>query len=135
MNPLAELLHNLTDFQDVGLLAMRLLVGFVFITAGGNKSEGIRKFAAKNGLPVPIAYALATTELLAGFAIALGLFTPLAALAIMGVMTGSMSFHIFKWKSPYWASEGGWEYDLMLFTMAGVILLTGGGQLAIYPLG
>lgn len=128
-----ELLNDLNQYTDIGLLLMRLVVGFVFITAGGNKSQGIREFASKNGLPVTVAYALAATELLAGAAIALGLFTQLAALAIMGIMTGSMSFHIFRWKSPYWASEGGWEYDLMLFTMAFVILLSGGGAIAIYP--
>lgn len=133
MEAVSDIFQSLLVYQDIGLLAMRLLVGFVFITAGGNKSQGIRAFADKNGLPVPIAYALAATELLAGFAIALGILTQLAALAIMGIMTGSMSFHIFKWKSPYWASEGGWEYDLMLFVMASVILLTGGGDLAVYP--
>jgi uncharacterized membrane protein YphA (DoxX/SURF4 family) len=43
-----------------------------------------------------------------------------------------MSKHIFQWKSPYWASKGGWEYDLIWFVMALTIFLTGGGKIAIY---
>jgi len=64
--------------------------------------------------------------------IALGLLTQIGALMIVLVMLGAISFHIFKWKSPYWATKGGWEYDLMWLVMCLVILFTGGGDLKLW---
>ena len=75
-----------------------------------------------------------SAEFWGGLAVGLGIATQLAALAIMGVMSGSMYHHIIKWKSPYWAANGGWEYDLMWFTMCLVIVVTGGGTIAIWPI-
>jgi uncharacterized membrane protein YphA (DoxX/SURF4 family) len=66
--------------------------------------------------------------------VGLGVAPQLGALAIMGVMTGSMYHHIVKWRSPYWAASGGWEYDLMWFTMCLVIAVTGGGSIALWPI-
>ena len=35
-------------------------------------------------------------------------------------------------KSPYWAASGGWEYDLMWFSMSLAIVVTGGGSIALW---
>jgi putative oxidoreductase len=64
----------------------------------------------------------------------LGILPQLAALGLMLLMLGTMRLHIFRWKSPYWASKGGWEYDLMLFTLSAVILVHGAGRFVIYNL-
>jgi putative oxidoreductase len=50
---------------------------------------------------------------------------------IMLLMLGTLRLHIFKWKSPYWAAQGGWEYDLMLFAMALVVVVQGGGRIVL----
>lgn len=126
-------LNHLSAYQDIGMLLMRLVLGFAFIMAAYYKSQDIRKFAQANELPPLAACGVMIIEFLAGSTLALGLLAPIGALAIMCLMAGSMSLHVFKWKSPYWANQGGWEYDLMLFTMALVILLTGGGNLAVLP--
>jgi CheY-like chemotaxis protein len=70
-------------------------------------------------------------EFWGGLAVGLGIATQLGALAIMRVISGSMYHHIIKWKSPYCAASGGWEYDLMWFTMCLVIVVTGGGTIAV----
>ena len=84
-------------------------------------------------MPLPVGFLVVSAELFGGLGVAFGVLTQIAALGIMLVMTGSMYHHIFKWKSAYWAASGGWEYDLMWFTMCLVIVTTGGGQLGIYP--
>lgn len=116
---------------DITLALIRLVVGVAFLVSARNKFRDIPKFAKNHDLPVPAGYFVASAEL-AG---ALGLFTGvLAAWAAAGLallMVSTMSLHIFKWRSSYWASDGGWEYDLMLFTLCLVIVLWGPGLYAL----
>ncbi|OGL37918.1 hypothetical protein A3B63_00925, partial [Candidatus Saccharibacteria bacterium RIFCSPLOWO2_01_FULL_49_22] len=116
----------------LSLLLIRLVVGFSFIVASRNKSKDIKKFARNNGMPVPVAMLVMTAEMATGLALIFGVFTQIAALAIMLLMIGTMRLHIFKWKSPYWAAKGGWEYDLMLFAMASIIFVFGGGKFEVF---
>ena len=125
-------LQELTLFSDIGLLLMRFLVGFLFVYSGFGKYRKLRKFAGENELPVIIAFLAVSAEFWGGLAVGLGIATQLGALAIRGVMIGSMYHHIVKWKSPYWAASGGWEYDLMWFTMSLAIVGTGGGSIALW---
>ncbi len=124
---------SLLDYPDVPLLLVRLVVGLVFVVAVRNKLKDVPAFAEHNGLSVPVAWGLIFAEAAGGIGFILGILPQLAALVIMGSMVGSMSFHIFKWKSKYWAASGGWEYDLMIFAMASVILVSGGGVIALWP--
>jgi len=133
MDTFNDLFSALLDYPDLPLLLMRLVVGFVFVVAARNKLKDIAAFAEHNGLPVPVARALTVAEAAGAIGLILGVLTQLSALVIALTMVGSMSFHIFKWKSPYWAASGGWEYDLMIFSMAAVILTTGGGDIALLP--
>ncbi len=133
MDTFNDLFSALLDYPDLPLLLMRLVVGFVFVVAVRNKLKDIAAFAEHNGLPVPVARALTVAEAAGAIGLILGVLTQLSALVIALTMLGSMSFHIFRWKSPYWAASGGWEYDLMIFSMAAVILTTGGGDIALLP--
>lgn len=133
MDTFNDLFSALLDYPDLPLLLMRLVVGFVFVVAVRNKLKDIAAFAEHNGLPVPVARALTVAEAAGAIGLILGVLTQLSALVIALTMLGSMSFHIFRWKSPYWAASGGWEYDLMIFSMAAVILTTGGGGIALLP--
>jgi putative oxidoreductase len=116
---------------DASLLLIRLIVGFSFLVAARNKGRNIKKFAKSNGLPLPAATLVMVTELVAGSALLLGVLGQYAALILMIVMLGTIRLHIFKWRSPYWASSGGWEYDLMLFTLCSVIVIYGAGQFVL----
>ncbi len=47
-------------------------------------------------------------------------------------MLGAMQKKIFVWKTGFWGDETyGWHYDLMLFVMCLVILVTGDGELVL----
>lgn len=117
--------------KDLSLLLIRLLVGFSFVVAARNKNRDIKSFAKKNGLPMPLAVIVMYAEFICGAALALGILAQFAAIAIMLLMLGTTRVHIFKWKSSYWAQTGGWEYDLMLFAMALVVLAYGPGRFAL----
>ena len=117
--------------KDASLLLIRLIVGFSFIIAARNKSRNIKRFAKKNGLPVPVAFLVMCAEFISGIALILGIWTQLGAIVIMLLMLGTLRLHIFKWKSPYWADRGGWEYDLIMFTMAAVIFAFGAGSIVL----
>lgn len=128
------LLLDVSDqFSDYALLLLRLVIAFVFFASFKNKVANIRKFAKTNDIPVPLAFVTIFVELAGAISLSLGILPQLGALALMGLMTGTISLHVFKWKSPYWASKGGWEYDLMIFSACAVILTVGGGALALIP--
>lgn len=116
---------------DVTLALIRLVVGVAFLVSARNKFRDIPKFAKNHDLPVPAGYFVASAE----FAGAIGLFSGVlaswAAAGLALLMVSTMSLHIFKWRSSYWASDGGWEYDLMLFTLCLVIVLWGPGAYAL----
>src|SRR5699024_12686960 len=37
--------------------------------------------------------------------------------------------HVMAWHSPYWATKGGPEYDILLLTLAALIVVLGPGAL------
>jgi len=133
--------ENILNFEigkiillDVGLLLARLVLALIMLISFKNKVSDIPKFAKSNNLPLSAGYMQVGIEGASGFMLLFGILTPIGALLAMLAMLGSMFFHIFIWHSKYWASSGGWEYDLMIFTIATLIFATGGGIIALYPL-
>lgn len=66
--------------KDVGLLALRISVGLIFLVQGWGKLngiEGVSGMLESNGFPLPMlfAYTLAITEFIGGIAVLLGVFT------------------------------------------------------------
>lgn len=125
---------------DVGLLALRLLVGGIFV------GHGIVKFTERfGGLGVerasavfeqigyrparPFLVAAGAVELVAGVAFLAGAATPLAAAALVGVMVNTIGSAKLG-KGP-WYFNGGWEYDLSLLVTAAAVAFTGPGQAAV----
>lgn len=119
---------------DITLALIRLVVGVAFLVAARNKFRDIRKFARSHELPVPVGYVVATAELAGALGLLAGVLAPWAAAGLALLMVSTMSLHIFKWRSPYWASKGGWEYDLLLFTLCLGIVLWGPGAYALSSL-
>lgn len=120
-------------FLGLALLLVRIILSIIFFTSVRNKVQNIKKFARNNSLPAPLAYLLVVVEAFTVISLLPGVLPRLGGLAVMAVMSGSMYFHIHKWKSPYWAAKGGWEYDLMIFAMALVVVVLGGGIFSLWP--
>lgn len=124
--------NHIPNFSyDLLLLLIRVVLAVSFLVASRNKQRNIKKFAKENGLPVPGAKLVALAEFAAGLSVLFGMAPQFGAAVMALLMLGTIRLHIFKWKTLYWAAKGGWEYDLMLLTFAGTILLFGGGHYSL----
>lgn len=116
---------------SVLLLLVRVIVAISFFFSALGKARDLKKSAAQNGLPIGFMGFIMVAEFAGAAGMITGLLGQFAALGLMLLMLGTISLHIFKWKSKYWAGSGGWEYDLMLFTLSGVIAVFGTGLFSL----
>jgi putative oxidoreductase len=73
-----------------------------------------------------MALAAGLAELGGGLLLALGLLTPLAALAIAVVMLNALaSVH---WRNGFWNTNGGYEFTLLIWAAAIALAATGPGR-------
>jgi putative oxidoreductase len=125
---------------DFGLLALRLLVGGVFV------GHAVVKFTTRFGglgpdragavferigyrPPRPYLVIAGATELVAGIAFLAGLATPLAAAALVGVLVNTIGSS--KAGHGPWYFNGGWEYDVTLLVVAVALAFTGPGDASL----
>lgn len=132
-------------FTDLGLLALRLVLGAVFLAHGAQKAfgafggpgfEGAAGFIGSMGFrPARFWTALAVGgELAAGFLFLLGLLTPLAGLLVLA----TMAVAIAKVHGPkgFFVQDGGYEYNLVLIVTALAVAAIGPGRFSLdYVLG
>ena len=129
MNPLFP---QLLPFSDVALLCLRLLIGIVFFWSGLQHARDPVGRAASIGLSPGVTRMLGLVEMAGALGVALGVFTQVAALALMAVMLGAIQKKLFVWHTGFWGEKTyGWHYDLLFFVANLVILTTGGGRLVL----
>ena len=124
----------------LGMILLRLLVGLTLATQGSQKlfgffggsgPAGTRKLFAGLGFRAPLAMALVAglSELGGGLLFALGLVTPLAALALTIVMLNAIgSVH---WKKGLFNSAGGDEYNLLILATTVAATAAGPGRFSL----
>lgn len=113
------------------LLLVRILLSITFFAEARFKLKDIKGFSKNDGLPLPIAYFIALAELCAALGMLTGVLAQWAGIGLVLLMVGTIALHIFKWHSPYWANKRGWEYDLIMLTLAAVIATYGPGQFVL----
>ncbi|SDS04784.1 putative oxidoreductase [Brevibacterium sandarakinum] len=125
---------------DIGLLMIRLVVGLLLAGHGTQKlfgwfggagpAETGRQFAAmgyRSGRAMAVLAGL--SELGAGCALAVGVATPLATAAVVGVMVNAaVAAH---GKNGLWADNGGYEYALVIGVVAVGIATHGPGDFSV----
>lgn len=127
------------EANDVALLIFRLAIGAVFLAHGinhiygGGRIPGTGRWFESLGMRPGVVHAwlASITEVAAGAMLVVGLLTPLAGAAVVGVMLVAWitnhrgnGFFIFR-------PGEGWEY-VMTLTVAGVVLaMLGAGQLSL----
>ena len=125
---------------DLGVLALRLVLGAVFLAHGAQKAfgsfggpgfEGASGFIGSLGFrPARLWTAVAVGgELVAGLLFVLGLLTPLAGVLVLA----TMAVAIAKVHGPkgFFAQNGGFEYNLALIGLLVPILIAGPGRFAV----
>ena len=119
--------------MDLALLALRVVVGVLFVGHGAQKLFGAFGGGGLDGTAGMFdniglrpgwlhARAAGTAEFLGGALLALGLFTPFAAAALIAVMTAAViTVHAPK---GIWNTNQGYEFNLVMaavvFALAGV---------------
>jgi len=88
------------------------------------------------GFPAPLAALAIVTELLAPFALLLGLGSRLAAAGIVGLMAGALSTHVahgffMNWFGAMPAGAEGYEYHLLVMAMALAVVVDGSGAASV----
>jgi len=123
--------------MHLGLLILRLVVGLLFVGHGAQKLFGIwgghglkgtAGFFEQIGLKPGHIHASAAglMEFGGGALLALGLFTPFAAAALIAVMTAAViTVHYSK---GLWITAGGYEYNLVLAAAAFALAAIGAGN-------
>ena len=126
--------------MSYGLLLLRVVVGLTMAAHGsqklfgwfeGPRLAGVKAMLGNFGfrLPALMALALGLTESGGGTLFALGFLTPLAALGIVVVMLNAVALVHFK--NGFWAGKGGYEFNLVLLSVAVAVAATGPGRFSI----
>jgi putative oxidoreductase len=122
--------------MDLALFALRVVVGLLlaghgaqklFGSFGGHGRAGTGQFFESLGLRPGVRHATlaGAAEFGGGLLLALGLLTPLGSAAIIGVMAVAI-LTVHGPKGP-WVTEGGYEYNLVLITVAFALAAAGPG--------
>src|ERR687886_518360 len=125
--------------MSYGLLLLRVVVGGTMAAHGAQKLlgwfdgpglGGVQKMLGSFGFrwPALMALGLGLTEC-AGLLFAVGFLTPLAALGIAVVMLNAIALVHFK--NGFWSGKGGYEFNLVLLTVAVAVSATGPGRFSI----
>jgi putative oxidoreductase len=126
--------------MDLALLILRIVVGLLFVGHGTQKLfgwfggygvEGTGGFMEALGYRPPRTQAAfaGAAETAGGILLALGLFTPLGAAMIIGVMVNAII--AVHWEHGLWATNGGIEYPLVNATVATALAFAGAGRFSL----
>ena len=136
----------LSTNSDVGTLVGRTMLGALLIPHGfqhalglfgGYGFSGTLGWMTKTlGFPAPLAAIAIVTELIAPFALILGLGGRVAALGIIGLMVGAITTHVpngffMNWFGTLPAGSEGFEYHLVVIGLAAVVVANGSGALSL----
>lgn len=119
---------------DAGLFLLRVVAGVTMAAHGyqkffsGGRIAGTARWFEGMGMRPGRLHALAaaTTEVVAGSLLALGLLTSLAGAAFVGLMfVAGWTVHR---ENGFFSVKSGWEYNLVLATIGAAVGITGAGN-------
>jgi putative oxidoreductase len=127
------------------ITVVRVMLGVIFFAHGSQKVlgwfggyglKGTVGYFVSTGLPLPVAYAVCFFEFFGGIGLLLGLFTRLAALAVITVMVGAIakvhapSGFFINWELTPGKGHG-YEANLAFIAMGLACVIAGGGALSV----
>jgi putative oxidoreductase len=125
---------SLHQGTDLGLLALRLVIGAIFLVHGSQK-RGMWKMQANDKLPawlLNVLRLLSICEPLGGIALVTGFLTQLAALGLGIIMLGAINLKARTRKVPFAPrDQAGWEFDLMILGGVAALFFAGAGTYSL----
>ena len=126
--------------MSYGILVLRVVLGAIMAAHGSQKLFGWFGGAGPRGTassfaqlgynpPLLLALGAGVAELGGGVLIAVGLFTPFAATAIAIVMLNAIV--ALHWRNGFFNTDGGYEFNLLVFTAAVATAATGPGRFSL----
>jgi putative oxidoreductase len=123
-----------------GILILRVALGAIIAGHGAQKLFGWFGGGGPSGTAAgfahlrfrpPLLFALAAglAELAGGAMLAVGLLTPLAALAITVVMLNAIA--TVHWRNGFWNTNGGYELNLLVLAGALAVAVSGPGRISL----
>ena len=118
--------------MDWAMLAVRVIVGVIFMAHGAQKlfgafgGAGLATTVEKMG---PIGYLVSVGEFFGGLGLIVGFLTRFSAASIIVIMIGAIQ--MVHGKNGFFLSNGGFEYNLALIGLLLPIFMAGPGKLAI----
>ncbi|MBI1812797.1 DoxX family protein [Candidatus Peregrinibacteria bacterium] len=127
------MLKAVSSLQDWSLLILRVIVAAAFLVHGAMKwGLWTADAMAMSDTMLLIFKILSILEPLAGIALILGIFTPVAAAMLGVIMLGAMFMKIDVMQVAYSVQQGtGWEFDLTLLGANFVLLAFGAGKFSL----
>jgi len=129
-----EFLTNLHQFTDLGLLALRIAVGAIFLVHGFQK-WAMWKMQPSEQMPanmLAMMKFLSVVEPLGGFAVLTGFLTQLAALGLGIIMIGAIAMKKSMMKVSFTAMDKtGWEFDFMILAATIALFIFGAGSISL----
>ena len=117
---------------DIGLLALRITLGLVFLYHSMGKLRMPGMMAKGMGMSIGMIVMLGIVEFLSSLAIIFGFLTQIAAIILGLIMIGAIFMKIGKWRMPFGVSEKpGWALDLVFFGAAIALLFLGAGGISL----
>jgi putative oxidoreductase len=124
----------------LGLLVLRLVVGLIVAAHGFQKLFGWWGGPGMHGWvgaihrmrirpAVPWAWLSALAEVFGGLGLAVGLLTPVPSLAIAASMLVAIA--LVHWPRGFWATKGGYEFNLSILAGVFAIALAGPGAYSL----
>jgi putative oxidoreductase len=124
----------LSQFTDLALLLMRLMVAVVFISSGWSHFKDPVTRGKSIGMSPGFTRVLGIAELAGALGVAVGVLPQIAAVGLILIMLGAIQKKIFVWHTGFWGkSSDGWHYELLFVVMCLVIATTGGGRFVLFP--
>lgn len=122
---------SLHSYGDLGLLALRLGVGAIFM-AHGLAKRAMWKMQPSEQLPAPmlkILRLLSVCEPLGALGVLTGTLTQLAAVCLAVIMVGAINLKIKMMKKKFYDQEkhDGWELDFMILCACAALFFMGAG--------
>jgi putative oxidoreductase len=117
---------------DVALLAVRVIVGVIFMAHGAQKLFGAFGGPGLSGVVEhmgPIGYLVAIGEFFGGLGLLVGLLARFSAAANIVIMLGAIAQ--VHGKNGFFLAAQGFEYNLALIGLLAPILIAGPGRFAV----